>query len=136
MSDDGFRVLLKGEFSSPASSWTEYLCLACEGHTVQLMSCGYEVLAEASEYAVENECGDVEYQLPPSIDGKVVVGIEGGEYVIGGHLVPQDDDAEIELEPGQIEEAREWLEGREWHLKPGFDGVWPEICRILDTVRR
>jgi hypothetical protein len=131
VSDDGFRVLLKGEFSTPASSWTEHLCVQRVGERVVLSSCGYEWLAEASEYAVENDSGDIEYRLPASIDGKEVVGIEDGEYVIGGDLVPQDDDAEISLEPGEIEEAREWLEGREWHLKPGFEGAWREIRTML-----
>jgi hypothetical protein len=98
---------------------------------ILLSSCGYGVLAEAREFAVEDPDGEIRFELPEEIDGQAVVGIEDGEYVIGGDLVPQDDDAEIVLEPGEIEEAREWLEGREWHLKPGFEEAWREIERAL-----
>jgi hypothetical protein len=38
------------------------------------------------------------------------------------------------LAPGEIDEAREWLEGREWHLKPGFEEAWGEIERALSEV--
>ncbi len=132
--DQDFRVLLKGEFSSVASSWTEHLCLQRSGDHVILSSCGYEVLAEVQPFGVENADGDVEYELPDTVDGKTVVGIEDGEYVIGGDLVPHDDDAEITLEPGDIEAAREWLESRKWHLKPGYEGAWLEIVRALGNI--
>ena len=132
MAEPEFRVLLQGEFATMVSSWTEYLCLASDGESIRLSSCGREVLAELSDYAVEDEDGNVEYQLPETIGDSVVSGTDG-EFVIGEALVPQDDDAEIELEPGQIEEAREWLEGREWHLKPGFEEAWREIVRVLGT---
>ena len=132
--DQEFRVLLKGEFSSVASSWTEHLCLQRSGDHVILSSCGYEVLAEVQPFGVENADGDVEYELPDTVDGKTVVGIEDGEYVIGGDLVPHDDDAEITLEPGDIEAAREWLESREWHVKPGYEGAWREIVRALGDI--
>lgn len=133
MSEDEFRVLLTAEFSTPASSWREHLCLTQRGDGVVLASCGYAVLAKVSEFAVEDAVGEVTYALPAEIDGQAVVGIEDGEYVVGGELVPQDDDAEIELQLGEIDEAREWLEGREWHLKPGFEGAWREIVRVLST---
>ena len=133
MRDDGFRVLLTAEFATPASSWTEHLCVQRVGEQLVLSSCGYEILGELSQFAVEDADGNVEYSLPESIDGQAVVGTQDGEYVIGGDLVPQDDDAEIRLEPGETEEAREWLEGREWHLKPGFEGAWREICRMLEA---
>jgi hypothetical protein len=129
--DTAVRVLLEGEFSSMGSAWTEYLCLCRDGDRVVLSSCGYEVLADIYSFEVEDDDGNVEHELPDTIDGKAVVGIEDGEYVIGGDLVPHDDDAEITLGSGEIEEARKWLEGREWHLKPGYEGAWKEIERAL-----
>ena len=131
MSDDEFRVLLRAEFATPASSWTEHLCVQRVGDQIVLSSCGYGILAELSQLAVEDADGNVGYTVPDFIDGQAVVGIEDGEYVIGGELVPQDDDAEIMLGPGDSEEAREWLEGREWHLKPAFETAWQEIARLL-----
>ena len=112
MIESAVRVLLEAEFSSIVSSWTEYLCLQRVDNQIVLSSCGYQVLAEISHYAVEDD---------------------DGEYVIGGDLMPHDDDAEVPLEPGDIETARAWLEGREWHLKPGYDGAWREIVRALES---
>jgi len=89
-----------------------------------------------TDFEVLDADGDVvDHRVPDEIDGQTVEGIEDGEYVVGGALVPHDDDAEIVLEPGEIEEAREWLEGREWHLKPGFEEAWAEIHAALGAKR-
>ena len=118
-----------------ASTWTEYLCLCKDGDRVVLSSRGYEVLGDIYSYEVEDEDGEVQHTLPETIDGKSVVGIEDGEYVVGGELVLHDDDAEVTLQLGDIEEARDWLEGREWHLKPGFERAWREIRLALGDNR-
>jgi hypothetical protein len=126
-----FRVLLTGEFSTIASSWTEHLCMQRRNPEIILSSRSYEVLSDLSELALEQGDGAVDYDLPETIKGKTVVGVEDGEYVIGGELVPQDDDAELTLEPGDVKKAREWLELRDWHTKPGFSEAWEEIRQAL-----
>ena len=135
MSDeDGFRVIMKGEFATLVSSWTEYLCLAKRGDGYVLMRCGYEILAPVSDYAVVDESGDVlDYELPEEIDGQAVVGVEDGEFVIGGELVPQDDDAKCDLDPEDLNGVRDWLALHEWDRRPGFEEAWREIRRIVGT---
>lgn len=123
-------VLLEAEFSTPASSWTEYLCIEVRDGAVILSSRGYEVLGEASDYEVESEDGETEYEIPDVIDGQTVGGIEDG-LIIGSELVPQDDEAQILLKPGQIEAAQEWLELREWHRQKGFEEAWEKIREAL-----
>lgn len=134
MSSD-FEILLKGQFSGMASGWNESLCLDADDDGIWLSSRGFEVLTDASQFAVLDEDGDfVEYRVPEFINGIEVEGIEG-EWVVGGNFVPHDDDAEIHLSFGQTDEALEWLKRREWHLQPGFDEAWWKIQKALKGPR-
>ena len=128
--DEDFRILLKGHFNSHSSGWDEYLCLERNGDRWILTRRGYEVLAPLSDFEIRDEDGEfVEHRVPDEIDGQTVAGIEGGEYVIGGSLVPHDGDSELTLDPGDLELARSWLQQHEWHYQPGFEEAWGEIVR-------
>ena len=91
--DTAVRVLLEGEFSSMASSWTEHLCLQKSGDHVILSSCGYEVLAPL--FTLRSGTRGIVDTRYRTHRRQSVVGIEDGDYVVGGDLVPHDDDAEF-----------------------------------------
>jgi hypothetical protein len=67
------------------------------------------------------------------LGGQRVVGIED-DYVVGGDLVPHDDEAEIELGVGDAAEARAWLQGRGWHEHPRFEPAWERIRTALAPI--
>jgi hypothetical protein len=129
------EILLTGEFSTMASSWSEYLCLECTEGQVVLSSRGYTALAELSQYEVESEDGETAYDIPEIIDGQVVVGQED-EYIMGGELVLHDDAAEITLEERDYEAAKAWLVEREWDKHSGFAEAWKRITAALDHLPR
>jgi hypothetical protein len=122
------------------SSWTEYLCLGVESDAVHLSSRGYELLAEVKRFTVETEGGLTEYRLPDEIDGSTVVGIED-EWVVGGALVPHDDNAELTVtheatHDAACAEVHDWLTTRGWKNVRGFDAVWPQIEAALAMLKR
>ena len=128
------EILMSATFSSMARSWSEYLCLESGDQEVVLSSRGYEVLGEASKYEVETDAWDFEYRLPESIDGKEVEGIEAGEFVVGGCLVPHDDDAELTLTERDMDAAKRWLSMREWDSQQGFEHAWTRIAEALERL--
>jgi len=118
--------LMSAEFSSMASTWSETLCMEVFEDKVVLSSRGYEPLAEAADYGVEDDSGEWHFDLPKQINGKEVRGIED-EWIIGGAFLLHDDDAEIEARRGETNVLLEWLTDRGWNLKKGFETVWPKV---------
>lgn len=130
--EDRFEVLLKGERSSMVSTWHEYLCLEVRSNVVRLSICGYELLANLSDFEVRDDDGDfVEYRVPDEIGGSKVEGVEDGEYVVGGALIPND---EVSLSNADEDAALDWLRRLEWDLQPGFDEAWAKIQAALKAM--
>ena len=76
------KIIAERERSSIAACEREYLRLVRnEDGTATLAVCRYEALANAEEFI--NEKGEM--NLPDSIAGKTVVGIED-EWIVGGEL--------------------------------------------------
>ena len=104
-------VITSKEQSTPASTWTEYLCIhkAPDGRSCIDIR-GYEVIGGSSEY--EDDDGN----LPKTIGGLEVIGTEDG-YVIVDNLVPYSDGyPEYRFENFDPEEFDELFfpENREW----------------------
>ena len=119
------------EFGEPARKaidcWTEHLCLERhEDGSITLSIRSHKILAEAHDYMDE----DGERQLPDSINGKAVYGVEG-DYVLGDDLLVRDDESEVNLRRGKLKEARDWLENRGWVQQPEFDEAWLAIRAAL-----
>jgi hypothetical protein len=135
-STGGYKVLLSGEFSSMASSWKEYLCIEATPAGVHLSSRGYELLAEAQGYAVEDGDGQTTYRLPAQIDGSDVHGIED-DWVIGGAMLPHDDEAEVTITSRKgVPDAKAWLTARGWNRVDGFDDAWRTIESAILRLER
>ena len=119
MSEKDLRILQAIECSTMVSTWHEYLCLEKRDGRVVLFHRRYEMLGEVSDFAVETEEGEQEYQVPDVIDGKAVVGTDDG-FIMGGELTedPSDPEPEIDLADADPEKIRDWLTAR------GFDPEW------------
>lgn len=107
------KIIAKREASSMASVWTEYLCLTIgETTRFKLFTGGYEGLDEASKYFNEET---EDYELPETIDGKVVIGVDvDGVCVIGGDLTYYVIGDVIEFDSLDDQELVSWLDERRW----------------------
>ena len=111
------RIISSREGSSPASSWSEDLCLKRVSDTeFELFVGGYEVVAEVSDF-FDEETGEEE--VPEEIGGHPVRGIEDG-YVIGGEILKNEDDGEVQFSDPEISEVKEWLASVDWNTEQVF----------------
>ena len=104
-------VIANRETSSMASTWTEYLCLVRgEKKRFKLFTGGYQWIDEAEKY-YDEETGD--FLLPPTIDGKRVIGVEEGG-VIGVELTYYEIDDSIEFDKLADAGLTSWLAEQRW----------------------
>jgi hypothetical protein len=105
------KIIASRKGSTPASTWTENLCLKKITNTeFELFVGGYEVVAEASDFYDEETEEDV---IPDEIDGYPVMGTIDG-YVIGGEILKNEDDGEVRFTDFETAEVRDWLKGIKW----------------------
>ena len=105
------RIISSREGSNPASTWSEDLCLKrVSDNEFELFVGGYEVIAEVSDF-FDEETGEEE--VPEEIDGHPVQGIEDG-YVIGGEILKNEDDGEVQFSDLETSEVKEWLASVNW----------------------
>jgi hypothetical protein len=111
--------------SSPASTWTEYLCLKrLENNQYELSVRAYEVLAEEADYY--NEDTDT-YDIPEEINGKKVIGSED-VYIVGGDLLEHSDEIlSLNFTNLTPSEAKKWLEEADW-LR---ENIWNELSALI-----
>ena len=139
-------ILLDRQVSTPADSWTEYLCLdKSDAENIELSTRAREGLAHISaldddvvwpegydpEHSEEND-DDV---LPVSIGGKRVWGCEG-EILLGCDLVPITDTASAQFTAGEIEAAQAWLEHAGWRRARGFEAAWLKVCEAIAALSK
>lgn len=111
------KIIDSREGSSPASTWSEDLCLKRVSQThFELFVGGYEFVGETSEF-FDEETGEVE--IPDEIGGYPVRGVEDG-YLIGGEIVKNEDDGEVQFSDLETPEVREWLVSVEWNTDQVF----------------
>lgn len=117
------QIVDSREGSTPASSWTEYLCVRPLEHGLYELSIRmFEYLGEYSEYA------DEEGNIPESIDGKTVVSVEDG-CICGGNLVFMNEDSvdvvrfRLPSSPAVVA----WLQSKRWPL----DGTIQQIKTLI-----
>lgn len=114
--------------SSPASNWSEYLCLTRNSdRQFELSVRVYEVLGDVADYEQLDDAGnDVVPQLPVSIGGKRIVGVED-DFIIGGELVHRDEDFRDVAAFNSInDEVIGWLRSVEWFS--------PEIIHSIEVA--
>ena len=105
------RIISSREGSNPASTWGEDLCLKrISDNEFELFVGGYEVVAEVSDF-FDEETGEEE--VPEEIDGHPVQGIED-DYVIGGEILKNEDDGEVQFSDLETSEVKEWLASVNW----------------------
>jgi hypothetical protein len=125
-------ILLTGEYSNRVHMWTEYVCMEIGATRVVLSSRTYEHLSESEEFGVWSEDGFDLQQLPLTIHGRRVKGLDYTS-VVGTELIVSE---EIHLSRGEYERAQGWLEEREWRRKDGFEHAWRRIETALRSVER
>lgn len=105
------KIIASRKGSTPASTWTEDLCLKKITNTeFELFVGGYEVVAEASDFYDEETEEDV---IPDEINGYPVMGTIDG-YVIGGEIVKNEDDGGVRFTEFETPEVGDWLKGIKW----------------------
>lgn len=138
------QVIATAHFSTMASSWTEYLCMeVCPDGRVELSSQGHEVLGYGDWFDGEvvwpegfdpekydpEEGGDM--PLPVSVGGQKIIQMEDGAY-LGEGMRPHSDDSTTTFQPGEVEEAREWLASyyKDAHIDD-FPTAWAKVEEAL-----
>ena len=110
--------------TSLSSSWNEFLCVEkIQSDQWEFTIRTYEVLSECDEYSSYDEEGnEVEsIELPETIDGKKVIGVED-DLIVGGdlNLVNDGDDpwtsGPILAKNKNEKELIEFLENNNWEL--------------------
>ena len=121
------KIIDSREGSSPASTWSEDLCLKRVSQThFQLFVGGYEVVGETSEF-FDEETGEEE--IPDEIGGYPVQGIEDG-YVIGGEIVKNEEYGEFQFSDFKAADVRDWLASVNWE----HAALLQEIADIVSDV--
>jgi hypothetical protein len=113
MSSEEFAIIDERRQSGRVSSWNEYLCLQrLRINEFEISVCGYEILGERDAYY--NEESD-EFDLPETIDGKLVVAIED-EWVVGGSLVNHSDELmPLRFGREEVDGLIVWLKDANWY---------------------
>jgi hypothetical protein len=102
------KIIAERERSSSAGCWHEFLRLAPNADgSATLAVCRYEALGSAEEFV--NEQGEL--NLPESVAGKIVVGVED-ERIVGGALVC--DGSLWTFRETEISRAIDWLRVNGW----------------------
>ena len=121
------KIIDSREGSSPASTWSEDLCLKRVSQThFELFVGGYEVVGETSEF-FDEETGEEE--IPDEIGGYPVQGIEDG-YVIGGEIVKNEEYGEFQFSDFKAADVRDWLASVNWE----HAALLQEIADIVSDV--
>ena len=111
------RIISSRDGSSPASSWSEDLCLKRVSDTeFELFVGGYEFVAEVSDFFNEET---EEEEVPEEIGGYPVQGIQEG-YVIGGEILKNEGNGEVQFSDPEISEVKEWLASVDWNTEQVF----------------
>ena len=104
-------IITSREGSTPASAWSEDLCIKRIDDTqFELFVGGYGFLAETSDFYDEETEEEI---IPDEIDGCPVLGIEDG-YVIGGEILKNEGDGEVQFTNLDTDEVRDWLKSIKW----------------------
>lgn len=123
---DGIKIVDSRERSTPASSWTEYLCVRPLEHSLYELSIRmFEYLGEYSDYA------DEDGNIPDFIDGKAVVSVEDG-CICGGNLVciSEDDADVVRFRDANAPTIVAWLRSKLWSL----DATIPQLKTIISET--
>ena len=114
------RIISSRDGSSPASSWSEDLCLKRVSDTeFELFIGGYEFVAEVSDFFNEET---EEEEVPEEIGGYPVQGIQEG-YVIGGEILKNEGNGEVQFSDPEISEVKEWLASVDWNTEQVFSSI-------------
>ena len=114
------RIISSRDGSSPASSWSEDLCLKRVSDTeFELFVGGYEFVAEVSDFFNEET---EEEEVPEEIGGYPVQGIQEG-YVIGGEILKNEGNGEVQFSDPEISEVKEWLASVDWNTEQVFSSI-------------
>ena len=104
-------IISSREGSTPASAWSEDLCIKKIDDTrFELFVGGYGFLAETSDFYDEETEEEI---IPDEIDGYPVLGIKDG-YVIGGKILKNEDDGEVQFTQFDTDDVRDWLKSIKW----------------------
>lgn len=121
------KIIATRERSTPASTWSEDLCLKRVSQThFKLFVGGYEVVGETSEF-FDEETGEEE--IPDEIGGYPVRGVEDG-YVIGGEIVKNEEYGEFQFSDFKAADVRDWLASVNWE----YAALLQEIADIVSDV--
>jgi hypothetical protein len=97
------------------STWTEYLCLTVDTNGGgKLEVCQYESLAEV-QYDEEGELLDV----PETIDGALVVGVDHGT-IVGGELQVWSEEDIFQFTAQSLDDALAWVDERGFSSIPSL----------------
>lgn len=126
---DKSTILMTMEKSSMASTWGVMLKLTDLGAgNWDLTECGQEIIGNFYELVPEEERFDDngEMIIPQEIDGKKVLGIEDGEWLLGEGIV---DGEGVTFKKETLAKAKDFLEEYEWTLSAQYEALWWEIVR-------
>jgi len=119
------HVLDVRENSTLVSTWNTYLCIErVNDSEYKLCIRGYEVLCTVNDYQKEIGLEDdddfnITDHYPDIYNGKQVIDIEDGEYIVGGDLVEtgnEEDDEEFIFTVDEIENVKNYLSNTHWDL--------------------
>ena len=120
------KIIDSREDSTPASAWSEDLCLKRIDDVVfELFIGGYGVVAERSDFFDEET---EEENIPEEIDGFPVQGV-WEDYVLGGQIGMNESDGEVRFSVVDSNEVKDWLKSINWNepdtiaaIKGALDG--------------
>jgi hypothetical protein len=126
------EILLSREGCSMVSVWDEYLGLVrVAGVYWRLSLCRYDTVGSIYDLVPEDQLFDDDGELivPEFWDGKKIISLEDGEYLLVDELVEGDE--YVEFSASSIDLAREFCEAGDWTEQAGFGPAWARIeCAV------
>ncbi len=125
-------ILMTMEKSSMASTWQVMLKLTKLGNkNWELSECANEWIGSFYDLIPEDDQFDAngEMRLPDMIDGRRVIGIQDGEWLLGEDIV---DGETITFSKETLAKAKSFLQEHEWTLSEHYDDLWSEIIRRVN----
>jgi hypothetical protein len=104
-------IIASREGSTPASVWSEDLCIKRIDDTqFELFIGGYGFLAETSDFYNEKTEEEI---IPDTINGHLVQKVEDG-CVFGGEIIKDETEGEIRFTSVDTDGVRDWLKQIKW----------------------
>jgi hypothetical protein len=139
-SPSNVEVLLSREGCSMVSVWDEYLGLVrVSGDSWRLSLCRYNTVGSIYDLVPEEQLFDDDGELivPEFWDGKKIISLEDGEYLLVDELVEGDE--YVEFSASSIDLAWQFCEAGDWSKRRDFGLAWARIeCAVnpLATLSR